>query len=106
MRTEIPDVVSIVVIFLVFYVLLMRTYQDNPIKVISGQADLITSTLWSVLIAMSYFSYFIGICICAEQTFTEGSTKNKKFPEAFSIAMFAYTSTLLSVKMSTRSEYY
>ena len=102
MRTEISDVVRIVVIFLVFYVLLMRTYQDNLIKVISGQADLITSTLWSVLIAMYYFSYFIGICICAEQTFTEASAKNKKFPEAFSIAMFAYTSTLLSVKMSTR----
>ena len=85
----------------------MRTYQDNSIKVISGQADLITSTLWSVLIAMSCFSYFIGICICAEQTFTEASAKNKKFPEAFSIAMSAYTSTLLSGKMSTRrSEYY
>ena len=80
----------------------MRTYQDNSIKVISGQADLITSTLWSVSIAMYYFSYFMGICICAEQTFTEASAKNKKFPEAFSIAMFAYTSTLLSVKMSTR----
>ena len=102
MRTEISDVVSIVVIFLVFYVLIMRTYQDNSIKVISGQADLITSTLWSVLIAMSCFSYFIGICICAKQTFTEASAKIKKFPEAFYLYEVHF-----SGKMSTRrSEYY
>ena len=106
MRTEIPDVVSIVVIFLVFYALLMPTYQDNSIEVISRQADLNTSTLWSVLIVVSYFSYFIGICTCAEQTFTEASAKNKKFSEAPSIAMSAYTSTLLSGMSTRRSEYY
>ena len=32
----------------------------------------------------------IGICICAEQTFTEASAKDKRFPEAFSVAMSAY----------------
>ena len=32
----------------------------------------------------------IGICICAEQTFTEASAKDNRFPEAFSIAMSAY----------------
>ena len=30
------------------------------------------------------------MCICAEQTFTEASAKDKGFPEAFSIAMSAY----------------
>ena len=30
------------------------------------------------------------MCICAEQTFTEASAKEKRFPEAFSNAMSAY----------------
>ena len=30
------------------------------------------------------------MCICAEQTFTEASAKDKRFPEAFSNAMSAY----------------
>ena len=33
---------------------------------------------------------FIGICICAEQTFIEASAKDKRFPEAFSIALSIY----------------
>ena len=33
---------------------------------------------------------FIGICICAEQTFTEASAKEKRFPEAFSNALSTY----------------
>ena len=33
---------------------------------------------------------FIGICIYAEQAFTEASAKDKKFPEAFSIVLSIY----------------
>ena len=32
----------------------------------------------------------MGICICAEQTFTEASVKDKRFPEAFSVALSTY----------------
>ena len=30
------------------------------------------------------------MCICAEQAFTEASAKEKRFPEAFSIALSTY----------------
>ena len=33
---------------------------------------------------------FIGICICAEKTFTKASAKDKRFPKAFLIALSIY----------------
>ena len=57
---------------------------------ISRRAELAASTSRSVVINISCSLFFIGICICAEQTFTEASAKNKRFPKAFSNAMSAY----------------
>ena len=65
-------------------------HKDNSIQAISGQAELITSTSWLVVIIMTRFKFFVGICICAEQTFTEASAKDWRFTKAFSIAMSAY----------------
>ena len=39
---------------------------------------------------MTRFKFFVGICICAEQTFTEASAKDWRFTKAFSVAMSAY----------------
>ena len=57
---------------------------------ISRQAELAASTSQSVVINISCSKFFIGICICAEQTFTEASGKDKGFPEAFPIALSTY----------------